>query len=810
MVHLTVARASASNSRAHAVRHAQGVGKAHKVGSRHDKIPVLENAPHPHHVRAQQEESVIVTGTHSLQRHARDSISPIDVITAATLQRSGQTNIADALVKTNPSITVSAMGMDTAALTSEIRLRGLNPNETLVLVDGKRRHGTANINAAPGPQQGSTAPDLNMIPANMIDHIEVLRDGAAAMYGSDAIAGVINIITKKRDHGAHFTAQTGANGFVGGGWNTQISANGGVKILGDGYLNISGQFYHTDHAVVPTIDRRTGTHVSQFLSSPEETRENLGLNFGKPLNDKIDFYGQIIYGHRHAESYQYYRTPDVLPTIYPGGFSPLETIEENDYSATLGLKGDDFLGFHWDLSTLYGSDIDNIGMKSTGNPGLLSAEGYTPTDIHAESFTFSQWTNNLNFTRDFKSLPVPLTLSFGAEHRYESYELGAGNYPAYAHGGMAGSVYLMPTNAGAWNRDVWAGYIDTDLHPTKHWEVDLAGRFEHYTDFGNTENGKVSTRYEVSRRLAFRATVTNGFRAPTLAEEHFSTLNITPTGASALLPANSGAARVLGAAPLKPERSFSMSGGFTVEPLHGLHVAVDVYQINLRDRITGGGSYNGPDAINAIEMTGAILPVGSVNQNAISGSYFANAASTRTQGLDITADYLSRFGRFGNVSWTLGLNLNRTRISHVGTDGNNNPILNAGQISSITTASPRSKIVMGAYWTKGNWDVNVRETRWGETVSMLGYQDAAPPELAYSNKYFYQFKNTPVWVTDLEIGYRATSKLHVAIGGSNIFNMRPRKVPASVNLLGDMPYDLSSSSISPFGGYYYGRVDYSF
>ncbi len=338
-------------------------------------------------------ESVIVTGTRSLGRKARDSTSPIDVITSATLRRSGQPNLADALVRTDPSININAMGADTADLTAAIVLRGLNPDDTLVLIDGKRRNGTANISADAGPQQGATPVDLNMIPAAAIDHIEILRDGAAAQYGSDAVAGVVNIITKKTDHGFNGSALTGANAYNGDGWTYQVNGDQGASFGNDGYVHIGGQVYHTDHFTAPAIDDRTGLDSNHINGLPEETRETLSIGFGKTLFEDVQGYGLITYGHRHAEAYENYRLPSVLPTIYPYGFSPLETDEENEYSATLGIKGDDFLGFRWDLSSTYGADELDIGNKNTGNPKLYAATGFTPTKALAQSMRNSQWTN---------------------------------------------------------------------------------------------------------------------------------------------------------------------------------------------------------------------------------------------------------------------------------------------------------------------------------------------------------------------------------------------------------------------------------
>lgn len=761
------------------------------------------------HPVAKTDENFIVTGTHASNRRARDSTSPIDVISAATLRRTGQINLTDALARTNPAVSIQTMGWDAGGLVSSIRLRGLNPNDTLVLVDGKRRHYTGDVYEDGGAQSGSTPVDLNMIPSNMIDHIEILRDGAAAQYGSDAVAGVVNIITKKTGKGLNITGQTGANAYNGDGWQYQLGIDGGFHFGDDGYVHISGQEYHTDHMVTGGVDDRTGKYDNPSESTPEETRENLGITFGKTLREGIAGYGLITYAHRHAEALEQYRLPTVAPALYPWGFNPTETIEENDYAATLGLKGDNFLGFAWDVSTVYGADEDNIGNKNTANTGLLSASGFTPTSIHISSYRMAQWTNNVDLKRNFKiANAIPVTFAFGGEHRLESYHIEQGEPASYLYGGSQAIVGLMPENAGSWSRDVYAAYADADFHPLPHWDLDFAGRFEHYTDVGNTENGKIATRYDISRRLALRATISNGFRAPTLAEEHFSSLNVSATGASGQLASNSNAAHLLGASNLKPERSTNVSGGLVTEPFPGLHVTVDVYQINIRDRIINGGNYNGLAAINAIEATGATLPEIS-NLNGVTANYYSNGASTRTQGLDLNADYLLHLHRYGNLNLSLGLDLNRTRLHHLSYDLNHNPILNAQGISYLTTASPRSKIILDAFWTIGSWDINIRQTRYGETKDNLSYADSAPEALRYSNKVFYEFKNTPAWLTDLEVGYRLSSRWHVAVGANNLFNVRPRKVPLENAYLGTDNYDLNSSGIPMTGGYYYGRINFN-
>ncbi len=771
-------------------------------------------------------ETIIVTGTRNLNKKARDSTSPIDVISNAALTRSGQPNLADQLTRTDPSVNLQAEGQDTQDLVSSIQLRGLSGNDILVLIDGKRRHETSNIFADAGPQQGATPVDINMIPAAAIDHIEVLRDGAAAQYGSDAIAGVVNVILKKTDHGGSAAAFTGANAYSGDGWQYQLDTDKGVAFGNDGYLHLGGQIFHADHFVARAVDDRAAAggfpaNSNQINGLPEETRETLSLEFGKTLLPDlfggVQGYGLITYGHRHAEAYENYRTPTKLPEVYPAGFSPLETDEENDYSAILGVKADDFFGFHVDLSSTYGADQTNIGNKHTANPTLYAEGdpqygypvGFTPTTVLAQSQRNAQWTNNLDFTKPFTAFGKSMNIAFGAEERSEQFTLGAGSPASYVLGGTQGFAGLLPANAGDFSRNVWAAYVDYDVHPVRKLDVDIAGRFEHYTDFGNTYNGKISSRYDFTSKFAIRGTISNGFRAPTLAEENFSSLNVSPTGASGDLAVNSGAAKSIGAVPLKPERSTNASAGFVLEPIRNLAITADVYQINIRDRIVGAGGVTGPDALTAIALTGATLPQG-IQTNDVSAYYFANGASTRTQGLDVNATYFTDFRRYGTVNWSAGLDLNRTRLHHNGTDAFGNPFLTPQGVGFLTTANPRSKIILDAFWKLGKFDVNLRQTRFGQTTNDLTYEDQAPAALQFSGTQFAEFKNTPRWLTDLEVGYQIAPRWHIAVGANNVFDIRPRRTPADLAYLGVEYYDLDSSQVPISGGFYYGRLNLTF
>nr|WP_298798664.1 TonB-dependent receptor [uncultured Acetobacter sp.] len=772
-------------------------------------------APAP--VAAEGEESVIVTGTREAGgRKARDSLSPIDVVSAKQLSQTGQPNLREALSQLLPSLTMPTGGFDSGALTDSISLRGLNPNETLVLVDGKRRHTTANIYADPGPQQGSTAVDIDMIPMAAIDHVEVLRDGASAQYGSDAVAGVVNIILKKQDHGFHAESISGITASKDG-FQQGVYLDGGAKLGNRGFVHVSGDFYHTDHTFRSAPDARTGQKNNNVLGQPEQTRESVSIKAGYDLTDSIQLYGTGTYAHRHAESYQNYRQASSLnnypgyAAIYPWGYSPLETLDENDYELTAGIKGK-LAGWNWDLSSVYGRDYDNIGVANSANLTLEKDTGRTPTHFDVQGFNNSQWSNNFDLSRKFRfsGWPHDINVAGGASYRYESYSIGTGSYDSTYGSGSDAMAGTNAGNAGNFNRDVVAGYVDVSTHLTRHWQLDLAGRYEHYTDVGDTETGKVSSRYEVSPRLAFRATISNGFHAPTLAQEHYSALAISPTAARGLIAVNSPGALANGASPLKPERSTNVSGGIVMEPFRKLHVTVDVYQINLRDQIMPGGQVYGEQAAQALQMNGFKIP-DTVNLNSsLSTHWFANVASTRTQGLDLTATYPTQLGTIGRIDWDVAINLNRTRLSHQGTDAQGNPLMNAQSIAYLTTAYPRSKMIFGGRFTSGKWTVGVHEIRYGQTTSQLSYYGGAGNTSSLSSTVFREFHNTPKFITNLEVTYRVHPRLALTLGGNNMFDARPSRVPDNNRYLGAPQYYMSTSQLGMNGGFYYLRGDINF
>ncbi|MGV7207906.1 TonB-dependent receptor plug domain-containing protein [Oxalobacteraceae bacterium A2-2] len=774
--------------------------------------------------------SVIVTGTRASGLKAENSASPIQVLDASSLQRTGQPDLIQALAQNLPSLNAQAFGGDTANLTLSMRLRGLSPNNTLVLINGKRRHGTANLAVLGGPFQGGAAADLNFIPVAAIDHIEVLQDGAAAQYGSDAIAGVVNIILKSNNHGGTASV-TGGGYWDGGGRTGDGSANIGVEPFKDAYLSLTAESkYHgysdrggidprvIDKATLaanPTMAQAAGYPYLNHISGDAQYHLHvLAANFGWDINPDTTLYAIATYGKKKARAYENYRLPNRLPTIYPLGFSPKETLKEDDYALTAGIKGMAG-GWKLDLSSTYGRDVDHIGNMDSGNVSLWQDTGSTPTVFEAGQFIASQLTTSLEASREFDAgMASPLNVAAGLEHRIDKYEIVAGD-PAsrYKEGSQAYPGFSL-TDAGSHRRTGEAAYVDLSGQPIKDWTVDLAARYEHFSDFGNAKVGKLTSRYDFSPAAGLRGTYSNGFRAPTLAEEYYSATNVGPTTAFVQLPPNSAGARLVGVNGLKPEHSTNFSLGLVLNPAKDISVTVDAYQISIRDRIVGSGSvYGSGGAVNSAAVVAAIKANGNVLDPAVTRTginIFTNAVNTRTRGLEFMATKNSSYGEYGKVDWSLAANYNKTEVTKV----NQAPaqllpqtLLDQTAISDIETASPKVRVNLGALWKVGNWTVNLRENIYGKS-SEWGTEDGGT---------YYETKIGTKFLTDLEVGYRINPAWTVSVGANNLFNKYPDQVNAALLAAQRAELDNAAVTIYPSfspiginGGYYYARATYRF
>ncbi|MDB5948486.1 MAG: tonB-dependent Receptor Plug domain protein, partial [Massilia sp.] len=630
-------------------------------------------------------EAVIVTGTRRSGLKAVDSASPIQVLDSGSLERTGQPDLIQALAQNMPSFTAQAFGGDTANLTLSARLRGLSPNDTLVLINGKRRHTTANLAVLGGPFQGGAATDLNYIPVAAIDHIEVLQDGAAAQYGTDAIAGVINIILKKDRQGGSFTV-TGGRYIDEGGKTGDASVNLGFAPSESSFLNFSFETKYHGHSDRSSIDPRVASSANQasmpnLLLAPGFPYLNhiagdaayhislLSLNGGVDLGGGTELYANATYGRKKANAFENYRTPNRLPKLYPLGFSPEETMDETDYGVSAGIKGT--AGeWNWDLSTTYGKDKAVMGVTNSGNISLYNDTGATPFIFHAGDFTATQWTTNLDVNREFAvGWSSPLSLAMGLEYRKDGYKIGAGDAASRYKEGSQSYPGFSLTDASDNSRNDKAVYIDIAGSPIANLKLDAAARYEKFSDFGSARVAKLTGRYDFSPTVAIRSTISNGFRAPTMAEQYYSATNVSPTSAFVQLAPNSPGAALVGVFGLKPERSQNYSIGLVLHPAPKLTVTADAYVINIHDRIVGssslfgsGAAVNSPAVVAAIKANGNVLDP-TVTQTGI--NIFTNGANTRNTGLELLLNYAGNYGDMGRVDWSAAGNYNKVEITRI-------------------------------------------------------------------------------------------------------------------------------------------------
>jgi iron complex outermembrane receptor protein len=776
-------------------------------------------------------EAVIVTGTRQTGVRAIDSAAPVQVVDSGTLSRTGQSDLRLALSNLTPSFSAQAFGGDAANLTLSARLRGTSANQTLVLINGKRRHTTANLAVLAGAYQGSAAADLNFIPVAAISRVEVLTDGAAAQYGTDAIAGVINIILKDDDHGGELSGAGGAY-YERDGETSSLSANIGFAPTDDSYLNLTFENRFHDFSFRGAPDARIvgssvvaanptwPTIIQDYpyvnrIAGDARYQLNVGaFNAGFKPTETLEVYSFGTYGQKKATAYENYRLPNRLPSLYPGGFSPrLETLEK-DYALTGGIKGQAFGGWTFDLSSTYGKDDHEVRVRNSANLQLFADTSATPTQFHVGDFIATQWTNNLDVSREFAvGWASPLNVALGLEQRDESYEIKAGDPASRYKSGSQSYPGFALTDAAKHDRDSWAAYVDLAASPVENLKLDLAARHEHFSDFGSTDIVKLTGRYDFTPTFALRGTASTGFRAPTLAELNYSATNVSPTTAFVQLPPNSAGARLLGLDGLDPEKSKNLSFGLVAQPLSRVSLTVDAYQIKIEDRIVGSGALYGKigGAVVNAAITNAITANGNVLDPSVGTTginVFTNGLDTRTRGIEVLASTWTDLGDHGRIDWTLGANLNQTKVTRIaappaGLGGS--VLFDKTAIANLEHASPRYKVNLTSLYSSGKWTVNLVNTVYG-------------PAWSYSNVNgaFFKDRIKTHLITDLEFAYKITPSLRAAWGANNLFdvypdNLNPAGVAASV--AAGNPGVALYPSFSPFGingGYYYGKLTYSF
>ncbi|MES2120207.1 MAG: TonB-dependent receptor [Pseudomonadota bacterium] len=770
--------------------------------------------------------TIIVTGTRFSGVRAEDSVDPVQVVTPAELEHAGPPDLMGSLSTLVPSFNTQAVGNDLAQETLAARLRGLSPNHTLVLINGKRRHGTANLSILSSAFQGGAAADLTFIPVGAIKRVEVLLDGAAAQYGSDAIAGVVNIILDDSASGGRGTAYAGqylqGDGETLGAW-----ANGGVKLGREGFVNFTAETRFHDYSNAGGPDGRvdqaiaSGEHaewanlagypyVNKVFGDARYTLQLISANAGVPIGPDTEIYAFGTYGHKNAAGWANFRLPTRLPELYPNGFNPIDRLKSDDVSGTAGVRGQ-LQGWAWDLSTTYGSNSNRVEVTDSANVDLFYDTGSTPTDFYNGSFKATQWTSNLDVSRQLSPIAG---FALGAEYRHDTYELTPGDEASRYEAGSQSFPGFSLTDAGSHSRNNLAGYADLNLWPQPGFTIDLAGRYEHYSDFGDTLVGKISARKDVSSTFAIRGTASTGFRAPTLAESYYSATNVQPNSAYVQLPPNAAAAQLIGIDPLKPEHARNISAGIVARPAPNVTLTVDAYQISITDRVVGSGTLYGTYAgvVRSAAVNAAIVANGNVLENVpFSGiNVFTNGLDTRTRGIDAALNFATPVGAH-RIRWSLVANYAETKVTHI--RDTPAPIAASGQslfdavaISTLETASPRFKAILSGVYEAGRWSIAAKERFYGNAWA---YQDPG-------NGTYYVDETGAAFITDLDVAYEMTKGISLAVGANNLFDKRPNRVNAeglAVQWAAGSPGNEIYPKYTAWGingGYYYAQLRLNF
>ena len=857
-------------------------------------------------------DTIIVTGTRRTDRTVADSPVPVDVITAAALQTGGgytETNrLLNALVPSfnfpQPSITD---GTDTVRPAT---LRGLSPDQTLVLVNGKRRHTTALLNINGSVGRGSAAVDINLIPSIALSRVEVLRDGAAAQYGSDAIAGVINFqLADKRDfsgrisvtygqyeshvnaipgltglaldaagqpvriegsslaNGVFATATNGKDRHVSDGRTRTIAATIGLPIGPEGFLDVSAEYQDRDPTNRTGYDQRQQyDRLANGLVDPRELTVNrlnhiygdadtkdmkLFVNAGVPITDAVELYAFGSYNYRDGASAAFYRRPLAadgrnVAALYPDGFLPFINTDLYDKSGNIGLRGE-IGGWKYDLSGGAARNRVDFLISNTLNRsfGATSSKAF-----EAGALDYTQTTANLDVNREVAvGFLSKLSVAGGLEYRRETFQIKAGEVGSYAGGtfggasGSQGFPGFAPVIGGQRvdrlrSRDNVSAYVELDADVTDKFNVQLAGRYEDYSDFGSDFNGKAAARLELVDGFAIRGAASTGFRAPSLQQQFYAasaTNNVNGVLLETVtLPVDNPIAIALGATKLDPETSISYSAGFVFDKIRRLNVTVDAYQVSIDDRIVvtenltatrnAAGAPTGTNADGSPSTGNRIATIlNNAGFNATNAArFFINGLDTRTRGIDAVGTYRIDVAD-GRLNLTAGFNYNKTKVKKVlAAPGPLSNIPSAAlfgrqETLRLTDGQPRTKINLGGDFDRDWLGLTVRANRYGKVF-------AAGSELGPAGSgVFNDVALKAKWVTDAEIRVRIAEKYELAIGANNVFDIYPTKVPTglagvSATGSGNVYYPSTSyvapwSSYSPFGfngRYLYARASARF
>jgi iron complex outermembrane receptor protein len=781
-------------------------------------------------------DQVTVVGSRARNRTVFDSAVPIDRFGAREVENAlSSGEVGAALQALAPSINFPRIESSGASDSVRgVQLRGLAPDQVLVLINGKRRHASAVLDTE-SSFAGTVPVDVNAIPPGAIDHIEILRDGAGAQYGSDAVAGVINIVLKQQRTGGSASVSYGAN-------HTQVKpteekkTDGQTKIvnadygipLGDvGFLRFGAESRSRNPTQRAGLSDAGWTSWNStpadlaldgkvvFKSGDSQSHNNYAFyNALLPLSEGVDAYSFATVNKRLSDGSAYFRYPgdpsNVL-ALYPNGYRPVTHGDASDVSVVAGVRLAS-AGWNWDLSARHGGNRFRYDLSNSANASLGAQ---SPTSFHLATFDYRQNSLNADLTRTLE-LGVPVNLAIGAEYIRETYTSSPGDAASYAAGaitdappGAQAGPGLRPQDAFDGSRNLHSVYADIESDLTKQLLVGAAARYSDYSDFGSASTGKLSARYKFTDNFLLRGSVSNSFRAPALVQTgfRFSTLNFNGDGSglqtASLLPASDALARAFGAQALKPEKSTNLSLGLAWKPARNTSFTLDGYRIKIKDRIT---------RTSDLQSNAATAYLANIGRNDIqSVAYLANLLDTTTSGLDAVLNHdLSVAG--GKLNLSAALNLNKTRIDQVHQSSaalaKIDPaltVLTDTSLFRIRNASPKNKLVLGADWQAAEWSLLARATRFGPLKDFSYDDEAEIIDGVHAQRF------GAVWTLDVEAQYKLSKQLTFALGADNLLDRYPQRVRETNNATygGALPYNFINP-IGVNGAYFYGRIRYTF
>ncbi len=779
---------------------------------------------------ANQLAEVVAVGSRSSQRTLVDNPLPVDIIGAADLKSTGQATFDKMLQYRVPSFnTVNTPVNDATTLLDPWELRNMGPSRTLILINGKRKNLSSLLYVQFSPGRGETGVDLSAIPQQAIKRVEILRDGASAQYGSDAIAGVMNIILKDKYDFTSVNVNTGVTS-KGDGGMYNVSFNSGTNLGGKGFINYTVDMLQQNSAVrsgnihLPTEiatfggDPASDALITSYLKD-YPTGGNINgtgatsagrflINAGVDLNEKNQIYGNAAMVVKRVTSFANFRTPYwrqdrgllhsptdnggknyittatlAFPTedkvdLYKGYIGYVPTFEGDliDYNGTIGVKGETN-GWRHDVSLTTGFNSQTYTVDNTVNRSLGKS---SPTRFKPGGYEFGHIVGDIDISKQVNS---KLGIGFGMEARSEAYTIIAGDEASYDRQGSNSFPGINKINAGTNKRFNIGAYADISYDFTKDFLINATVRSEKYSDFGPANVGKISTRYKfMDDKVVFRGSFSTGFRAPSLHQIYAQSVQASFVGgtiqSSGLFNNRSAQARALGIPQLKPEQSTNISLGVAVTPTKNLSISVDYYSINVKDRIVYSSSIGTPDKNLAVPTTelGRILKgtaVGKDNYDLSSVQFFINGIQTQTSGIDYVVSYRNIELGAGK----LGVNFagNITLVNKIeGTPNEPAPVKAAGssilntQIKSLLTESrPRYKSILGLDYSVGKMYINLNNTLFGPT----SFQDLDNGGGDMEN---IKAVFTPAVVTDLSVSYLFSSKVSLTANVNNLLNVLPK------------------------------------